>query len=257
MKSMKSKMRDFSIFNKFNFERKPVGVSYSLRKPEGIRPLNKSLALCELFKEAQTSQPFYITKENIQCGTEVVGMEAFPAVMYSGQLGSEFSMFKNPSANRRVYDYVPFMPKDSIKYIIHSSIDQLTFNPDLLIITANTAQAEILLRASSYSTGKMWTAKGSTCLACSWIYAYPYLSGELNYHISGLGFSMKARHVLPDGLIIISIPSEMISMIIENLQAMEWEPQWFNLGRDGFVKGVKEMEARISREFPPDMVWGD
>ncbi len=248
-------MRDYSIFNKFNFERKPVGVSYSLKKPEEIQQLDKSLAICEMFKEAQTSKPFYATKENVQCGTQVVGMDVFPPVMYSGLLGSEFSMFKTPGANRRIYDYVPVMPKDSVKYIIHSSIDQLTFDPDVLIITANTSQAEILLRASSYSNGKMWTAKGSTCLACAWIYAHAYMNGELNYGVSGLGFSMKARRVLPDGLIIISIPSEILTMIIENLEDMEWEPYWFNLGRDGFVKGVKDLEARISREFPPDMVW--
>jgi uncharacterized protein (DUF169 family) len=248
-------MRDYSIFSKFNFEKKPIGVSYSLKKPEGIQQLNKSLGICEMFKEAQTSAPFYVTKENVQCGPQVVGMDVFPPVMYSGLLGSEFSMFKTPGANRRIYDYVPVLPKDSVKYIIHSSIDQLTFDPDILIITANTAQAEILLRASSYSTGKMWNAKGSTCLACAWIYAHSYISGELNYCISGLGFSMKARHVLPDGLIIITIPSEMLPMMIENLEDMEWEPYWFNLGRDGFVKGVKDLEGRISREFPPDMVW--
>jgi len=252
---VKLKTRDYSIFNKFNFERKPVGVSYSLKKPTGIQQLNKSLAICEMFKEAQTSQPFYATKENVQCGTQVMGMDVFPPVMYSGLLGAEFSMFKNPGANRRIYDYVPVLPRDSIKYIIHSSIDQMTFYPDVLIITANTAQAEILLRASSYTTGKMWTAKGSTCLACAWIYAYSYMTGELNYNTSGLGFSMKARHVLPDGLIIISIPSETIPMIIENLNDMEWVPHWFELGRDGFVKGVKDLEARISREFPSAMVW--
>jgi uncharacterized protein (DUF169 family) len=248
-------MRDYSIFNKFNFERKPVGVSYSLKKPEGIPQLEKKLAICELFAEAQTSEPFYATQENVQCGTQVMGMEGFPPVMYSGLLGSEFSMFKTPSANRRIYDYVPVLPRDSVKYIVHSSIDQLTFDPDVLIITANTAQAEIILRASTYTTGKMWTAKGSTCLACAWIYAHPYMRGELNYNISGLGFSMKARHVLPDGLIIISIPSVTVPMIIENLNEMTWEPHWFKLGRDGFVKGVKDLEARISKEFPPDMVW--
>jgi len=248
-------LRDYSIFNKFNFERKPVGVSFSLKKPSGTQQLDKYIGVCEMFKEAQTSKPFYATKENGQCGTQVMGMEDFPPVMYSGQLGSEFSMFKTPSANRRVYDYVPVFPKDSVQYIVHSSLDQLTFDPDIFIFTANTSQAEILLRASTYSTGKMWTAKGSTCLACSWIYACPYLSGELNYTISGLGFSMKARRVLPEGLIIISIPSEQISMIMENLKDMQWEPHWFNLGRDGFVKGVKDMEARISKDFLPDMVW--
>ena len=102
----------------------------------------------------------------------------------------------------------------------------------------------------------MWNAKGSTCLACAWFYAYPYLSGELNYGVSGLGFSMKARQVLPEGLVIISVPSEKLSMLIENLQEMEWEPHWFKLGRDGFCQAVKDLEARISKEYPPELVWG-
>ena len=183
-------------------------------------------------------------------------MTGFPPVMTSGQLGSEFSMFKTPAANRRVYDYVPVMPRDTVRYIIHASLDKLTFDPDVLIFTANPREAEILLRASSFANGKMWNAKGSTCLACSWFYAYPYLTGELNYGISGLGFSMKAREVLPEGLVIISVPGEILPMLIENLQEMEWEPHWFKLGRDGFVQGVKDMEARISKDFPPDLVWG-
>lgn len=248
-------MYDYSIFKKFNFERSPVGVSFSLKKPEGIEQLDKSLGICEMFKEAQNRSPFYATQENVQCGTQVVGMTGFPPVMVSGQLGREFSMFKTPAANRRVYDYVPVMPRDTVRYITHARLEDLTFDPDVLIITANTAQAEILLRASSYSTGRMWNAKGSTCLACAWLYAYPYLTGELNYTISGLGFSMKAREVLPEGLILIAIPSNMLPMMIENLEEIEWEPHWFKLGRDGFVDAVKDLEARISKEFPPELVW--
>lgn len=248
-------MLDYSIFTRFDFERQPVGVKFSLREPQGIRPLEKQLGVCEMFKEAQTSEPFYACAENVQCGTQVMGMTGFPPVMVSGQLGSEFSMFKTASANRRVYDYVPVMPRDTVRYIIHASLDRLTFDPDVLIITANATQAEVLLRASSYSDGRMWNAKGSTCLACAWFYAYPYLTGQLNYGISGLGFSMKARQVLPEGLVIISIPGEMLPMMIANLQDMEWEPEWFRLGRDGFVQGVQDLEARISKEFPPELVW--
>ena len=64
---MSAEKRDYSIFDKFNFERKPVGVKYSLKKPDGIKPLDKSLGLCEMFKEAQTSHPFYASRENVQC----------------------------------------------------------------------------------------------------------------------------------------------------------------------------------------------
>jgi len=250
---MNSKKRDYSIFEKFNFERKPVGVKYSLGKPEGIEPLGKRLGLCEMFREAQTSRPFYATREDVQCGGNVVGMEEFPPMMYSGQLGQMFSMFKTPGANRRIYDYVPKLAKDSVEYIIHASVDQITFDPDILIITANTTQAEIILRASSYSDGKMWNFKGSTCLACAWIYAHPYLNGEMNCTVSGLGYSMKARQVLPEGLFIITFPFDHISGLIENLEDMEWEPYWFKLGRDGFINEVKRRDDELSRELGQPM----
>lgn len=250
-------MLDYSIFSRFGFERSPVGVRFLLKEPSGVRRLTKSLALCEMFKEAQEGPPFYATAEEVQCGSQVLGLAGFPPVMYSGQLGPEFSMFKTPAANRRVYDYVPFLPRDSVRYLVHASLDELTFDPDLLIITANATQAEVILRASSYSDGRMWCARGSSCLACAWIYAYPYLRGELNYCVSGLGFSMKARRVLPDGLIIISVPGEVLPTLIDNLQHMEWEPHWFKLGGEGFMQAVRDLEARLSQEYPPELVWGE
>src|SRR4030042_2248781 len=165
---MNSKKLAYSIFEKFKFERQPVGVKYSMEKPEGIPPTDKELALCEAFKEAQTIEPFYISK--VQCGEQVLGQVEYPPMMYSGQLGPMFSMFKTPGANRRIYDSVPHLPLHSANFIIHSRLDKMTYDPDLLIFTCKPSQAEILLRASSYSDGKMWNAKGTTCLACAWIY---------------------------------------------------------------------------------------
>src|SRR4030067_2865585 len=98
--AMNSHRVDFSIFNKFNFERKPVGVKYSMAPPAGIERTTKSLALCELFKEAPDGQPFYVDMENVQCGEQVLGMVEYPPMMYSGQLGPMFAMFKNAGAHR-------------------------------------------------------------------------------------------------------------------------------------------------------------
>ena len=50
---MRPLQTDMSIYSKFKFERPPVGVKYLFHKPEGIEPLDKSLALCEMLKEAQ------------------------------------------------------------------------------------------------------------------------------------------------------------------------------------------------------------
>lgn len=246
---MAMKKLDYSILEKFNFERKPVGIKYFLGKPEGIKPTDKLLAVCELIKEAHTSQPFYITADNVQCGGHVIGTQDYPPIMYSGQIGPMFSMFKTPGANRRIYDYVPHLARDSVKYIACATVDQMTFDPDVLIFTTNTSQAEIILRASSYSDGKMWHSKGTTCLACAWIFAYPYLSGEINYTISGLGYSMKARQVLPEGLFIITFPFDTIASLIDNLNEIDWEPYWFKLGRDGFIDEVQRRDKELNEQL--------
>ena len=63
---------DFSLFDRFDFENKPVGIKFTLKKPEDIVPLKKELAICEMFREAQTSEPFYADRATTQCGEYVV-----------------------------------------------------------------------------------------------------------------------------------------------------------------------------------------
>ena len=243
------KQFDYSILDQMKFEYKPVGVTYSLAKPEWARRPTRPLALCELFREAQQHGPFYVQHEDIQCGDQILGMGEFPPLMYSGSLGPMFSMFKTPGANRRIYDYVPHLPKDSVRYITHAPTDKMEDDPDVLIFTCRADQAEIIMRASSYSDGKMWQFKGTTCLACAWLYAHPYLSGEINLSISGMGYSMKARNVLPDGLIFIAVPFDQIAMLLDNLAHMEWTPDWFTMGREGFMKAVAEREAVLRKKL--------
>jgi uncharacterized protein (DUF169 family) len=114
------------------------------------------------------------------------------------------------------------MLKGSVNYVAFSSIDQLTFDPDVLIITAETSQAQLILRAWSYSSGDMWSCKGTPVVACSWLYIYPVLSGELNFTITGISLGMRALKVFPEGLFLIAIPWIRLPMIMENLQKMKW-----------------------------------
>ncbi len=243
--------QSLSIFNKFNFERKPVGVKFMPTKPEGIEKLNKILDFCEMLKEAQEGDSFYATKEEFSCiGPILLGMVDHDPIFESGMVGPKLGVFQNSRANRRIYDVMPKLERDTVNYVAFSPLDKLTFDPDLLIVTANTSQAEILLRAHSYRTGKMWSTKGTPVAGCAWLYIYPYVSGELNFTVTGLSFGMKSRQLFPEGMILMSIPWDLLPGMIQSLQEMEWVPHSFTIGREEHKKKVKKIINELKQEFP-------
>jgi uncharacterized protein (DUF169 family) len=247
---MSSIQEKFSILGKFNFERKPVGIKYLLNRPDGIEKLNKRLTFCEMFREAQNRSPFYAEKEDFTCGGPLMlGMEKPNPVGLSGQIGANDGIYKEPRANRRIYQEIPRLERNTVRYAAFSPVDQLPFDPDVLIFTANTSQAEILIRALSYSTGKVLTTKSTPALMCSWLFVYPYVSGEPNYSITGLGFGMKAREVMPEGLILMSVPYDLIPVVIENLKEMEWVLPAYTVGKDKIMEFFMKAGEKSRYEY--------
>jgi uncharacterized protein (DUF169 family) len=244
---MGSSKIDFSVLNKFNFQKQPVGVKFMFNKPAGINHLNKTLAFCEMFIEAQNSEPFYVTKENHECaGTIPLGMVDVEPLFASGMVGEKLGVFEDARTGKRPYYVLPRFEKNTVNYVVFSSLSHLTFDPDILIVTANLNQAEIILRASSYRTGQMWTSKTTAVLGCAWLYIYPYISGEMNYMVTGIcSGGMTARRILPEGLVLISIPFDQIPGILDNLKNMQWVPPEYKVSRDRanefFNNIVKEM----------------
>ncbi len=241
---------DLSILKKLNLERRPVGVKYLLNKPDGVKPLGKTLALCEMMVEAQKGQAFYAAKEHHECvGTLPLGMLDIYSILGSGQAGPKLEIFEEARANRRIYDVLPRVQRDTINYTVFAPLDEIDFDPDVLLITGTPSQAEIVLRASYYTTGKLLTSKMTPVIGCAWIYVYPYISGEINYTVTGLCFGMKARQVYPEGLVIVSIPFDLIPSVIHNLGKIKWVLPSYTEGRDGYSRHFKRLEKELGEEF--------
>ena len=247
---MSSIREDMSIFSKFDFERKTVGVKFLPNKPEGIKSLDKILDFCEMLPEAQEGNAFYVTKENFTCvGPLILGMIEHEPIFESGRVGPSLEVFKDVRANQRIYHVIPKLQKGAVNYVAFSPLDKLSFEPDVLIVTANPTQAEILLRASSYSSGRMWSARGTPVIGCAWLYIYPYLSGELNFTVTGFGFGIRARRLFPEGLILMSIPWDLLPSLITNLRDMKWVPHSYTIGREEHKKKVKRIVDELRQEF--------
>jgi len=85
--------------------------------------------------------------------------------------------------------------------------------------------------------------------ACAWLYIHPYLSGDLNLTVTGFGFGMKARRLFPEGLILISIPWDLLPGMINNLQDMKWVPHSYTIGGEEHKKKVKRIVDALRQEF--------
>lgn len=247
---MRKLSQDLSIYKEFNFEKTPVGVKFQIPKPEGIEQIDKNLAFCEMLVEAQArNEPFYFTKDNENCvGKVALGMVDMEVAVEGGLIGPKFGVYQEPRANNALYKDIYTFDKGMVNYVAFSTLEKLTFEPDLLILTANPGQAEIVLRAMSYSSGEIWAPKLSPVLACSWMYIYPFQSGKVNYMVTGMTFGAKAKEIFEEGWIIITIPYQWIPTITQNLKEMEWVLPSYTEGREKFMEREAAVFAEAEKE---------
>ena len=232
---------DWAILDKFKFQAPPVGIKYLTKPIQGISKLGKNLSLCEMLKTAFEGNSFYASAKNHACdaGLYVLGQTELKEQYINGKFGAGLGVFQDERAAGRLYHYVPRIAKGVVKYIVLFPLDQLEIDPDVLIILANTSQAEILLRAMSYKTGKMWHSRYSSAIGCAWLFAYPYLSGEINFVSTGLGFGMKRRKLFPEGRQFISIPFGRLPPMMQTLREMPWVPRPYQPDGMEYVKRLR------------------
>jgi len=250
---MESIPQDYSVFDRFSFKRKPVGVKFLPTKPQGFERIKNKVALCEMFIESQKSGAFYVQKEDFICvETLVLGMEDPEPVFISGVAGGEAGLYKEVRANRRAYEFIPKLKRGSVNYVVFCPIDKLTFDPDMLIvITDNMSQTRNILRAEGFASGDPWSATGTPILACSWLYAYPMITGRINYTVTGLHLGLRAiRAPIEEGLFVISIPWTVLPTVISNLKDEKLYIEWQSADRNEHYAKFNKHCADLRKRMP-------
>jgi uncharacterized protein (DUF169 family) len=248
--SLRPLTHDLSIFNKLQLERSPVAIKYEFFEPEGVEQLDRSLALCEMVKEAsQRDKPFFISRDNEECaGKCALGMMEGPVWGEAGEIGERMDLFQDGRANRHCTTHYKTFKPGTINYAVYSRLELLKFEPDLLVFVGPVEQVEPVLRAMTYSTGEMYQSKSTIVFQCSWLYTYPVITQEINYVITGMSFGMKAREVYPDGLAIVSVPWNWIPTIAENLKEMKLVPHAWTLGREAWKKEETNILVTVGKK---------
>lgn len=249
-----------SLFAKIGMEYQPIAVKFCYTRPEGFERVDEVTAFCQFVKKAQLEdRAFYTSVEDDDCfGRMVLGMIDKPPFAASGQAGKDFGVFRTQAPNARLYTMIPTLTRGSVNYVCFAPVARCDFDPDLVICVANTAQADIIMRATSYISGDLWESKTSCVLSCAWTYAYPYVSGKVNTCISGMHHGMKRRHTYPEGLHIISIPYQKLDEVATALSEMDWELLAMREDEGGKAEmarrmdGWGRMQAQVAAEIGAD-----
>lgn len=213
------------LFEKLNMEYAPIAIKFSFIPPEGVPHDEERLSFCQFLKKAQTTgKKFYITKDNDDCcGKFALGMAPKDPFAISGVVGKDFEVFRSPAPNIRLHNSYPVISPGAVQAVEFCPLSECDFDPDLVVCVANIKQADILMRATSYISGDLWECRTSCVMSCAWTYAYPYLSGKVNYCITGMHHGVKRRKLYPEGLLIISIPYQKLDEVVRALGEMSWE----------------------------------
>ena len=216
----------YAALKKIGFSLPPVGVKFSFFKPEGIPPLEQDarLSLCEMLKKAQTgNRPFYFSKKHTETcvGKILLGMEEMAPFAESGHIGPRLGVFEEARCNQHIYQFVPKLDRGITNYVLFSPVDRLTFEPDVLVVSANPEQAEIVMRAMTYSTGEMYKSSCTPVMGCAWLLIYPYRTGEVNFIVPALIHGLHGRQLYPADTLLIGIPYRWIPVILSNLEKMK------------------------------------
>jgi uncharacterized protein (DUF169 family) len=161
---------DYSPLMTLDLSSPPIGVKFSCFRPDNIEPLpeDTELSLCEILRKAQLdNMPFFFSAKNKETciGKIILGMESFAPFELSGQIGARLGVFDEARANQNLYQFVPRMEKGTVNYVLFSPAQQLSFEPDVLIISAKPETAEIVMRSVTYSTGEMYKSACTPVMA--------------------------------------------------------------------------------------------
>lgn len=213
------------LFEKLNMPYPAVALRYHVCRPKNVQEYQgESLAFCQFVSLAQKQkEPFYISAMNDACyGKMALGMIPKPPVTASGQAGYDFEMYKTPSACRKLYQEMSIIEPGTVNYVEFAQVSVSDFDPDLIMCVADAASTDILLHATSYISGDFWESKSSPVISCSWMYAYPVISGKVNHITTGFYHGLKRRKIYPAGLTMIAIPFQKITEVVTALEEMPW-----------------------------------
>lgn len=201
----------------------PVALKFVLREediPEGIEKIGDGARHCELVQKASQGNIFYTTAEEQTCkgGASALGLMEAPEKVKTGEMYQSLGRFSSLGSAKRTVEDIPKI-EPMMYALVYAPLERAEFDPDVIVIICNPAQAMKLAQAMVYTLGGRVEADFSGIQSvCADAVAGPFTLKRPNITM-GCSGSRKYAEIKPDE-VIVGLNGENIGCIVNALENM-------------------------------------
>ena len=184
--------------------------------PEDYHSDNK-YTFCQFIMKAREGNKLLATKDNISCanGASALGFRPVPEKLMNGEFLSILGSFKKEGAQKTM-EAMPRFEQDSYKGIALASLDNIDFDPDVVVLETLPEQIMWLSLASIHEEGGRLNFSTSisngTCVDMTVI---PHQTQEMNVSVGCYG--CRNATSVPDNHLYAGFPGDQLESIVEAL----------------------------------------
>jgi uncharacterized protein (DUF169 family) len=212
------------IKENLDLDKSPVAVKFVLRPediPEDIKKIEDSARHCEMVQKASQGEIFYATGDEQACkgGAAALGLVEAPEKVKTGEMYQSLGRFSSLGSAKRTMDDIPKI--DNMMHgIIYAPLEKATFDPDVIVVICNPAQAMKLAQALVYTLGGRVEADFAGIQSiCADAVAGPFTRKRPNITL-GCSGSRKFAGIQSDE-VIVGMNGENIGCVVNALISME------------------------------------
>jgi len=204
-------------------EKSPVAIKLVLREddlPEGVEKIGKPARHCEMVQMAAAGEVFYATAEAQACkgGANALGIDEAPEKVRTGEFYYNLGRFASFASAKRTFDGIPSI---DLKFYaaVYAPLEKATFDPDVIVIICNPAQAMKISQALVYTLGGRVEADFSGIQSlCADAVAGPYMRKRPNITMGCSGSRQYAG--VRDDELIVGLNGENLGCFVNALEAI-------------------------------------
>ena len=209
---------------RLGLEKSPVAIKFILREediPEGIKKIDENIRHCEMVQKASQGETFYATAEEQMCkgGASAIGLMETPEKIKTGEFYQSLGRFSSLGSAKRTMESIPKIDP-MMKAIIYAPLEDVKFDPDVIVVISKPAQAMKLAQAMVYTRGGRVEASFSGIQSvCADAVAGPFVNNTANFTLGCSGSRQFAG--IKEDEVIVGMNGENIGCVVNALISMK------------------------------------